>query len=155
MLCFRVTWKAYGTNQRETTSPPIDLSYRGHPCRWDSLSCLESAWGCFLFPDYFKGKEKTPEYQKFFFGHLDSFIKNHEKIYPRISSNYEKLSMNNFSTARMECFLCQEIEHCAVCPINAAFSGSPLGKIPSHMCEIQKIKIKEKRKFQEALKSLH
>ncbi len=107
----------------------------------------EEIWGCYLFPDYFIGKENTPEYQKFYFGTFEDFIENYKNVYPRISSNYTRLSMDNFSTSRMECFLCSELENCAVCPINASFSGSPLGKIPSYFCEIQKIKIKEKEKF--------
>jgi len=107
----------------------------------------EKIWGCFLFPDFFKGREKTLEYQKFYFGQLDNFIENHKNIYPRISSNYTHLSMDNFSTSTMRCFLCSELENCVVCPINAAFSGVPLGKIPDYICEIQKIKIKEKKKF--------
>jgi hypothetical protein len=59
--------------------------------------------------------------------------------------------MDNFSTSRLECFLCLELKRCAVCPINASFSGNPLGKIPSYFCEIQKIKIKEKEKFCRAI----
>jgi len=104
-------------------------------------------WGCYLFPDYFKGKEDSPEYQKFYFRHLDDFVENHKNIYPRISSNYTQLSMDNFSTSKMNCFLCEELENCAICPINAAFSGLPLGKIPQYACKIQKIIIREKKKF--------
>jgi len=107
----------------------------------------EAIWGCFPFPDYFKGKEKQPDYQKFYFGTLDNFIKNHNKIYPQVASNYSQLSMDNFSTPNMSCFLCPNLENCALCPVNASFSGLPLGKIPSFACEIQKIKIKEKEKF--------
>jgi hypothetical protein len=107
----------------------------------------EGIWGCFLFPDYFQGKENSAEYQKFYFGSLDDFIDNHKRIYPRIRSNYARLSMDNFSTPRLECFLCPELENCAICPINASFSGNPLGEIPPYMCKIQKIKIKEKEKF--------
>jgi len=107
----------------------------------------EKIWGCFLFPDYFKGKENSIEYKKFSFGDLANFIENHEKIYPLVSSNYAQLSMDNFSTPRKDCFLCSELENCAVCPINAAFSGGSLGRIPHYMCDIQKIKIKEKKKF--------
>jgi len=114
----------------------------------------EEIWGCFLFPDYFKGKENSPEYQKFYFGPLDKFIENHKSIYPRILSNYARLSMDNFSTSRLECFLCPELENCAVCPINAAFSGNPLGEIPSYMCKIQKIKIKEKEKFRREIQKI-
>jgi len=114
----------------------------------------EEIWGCCLFPDYFKGKENSPEYQKFYFGSLDDFIDNHKSIYPRILSNYAGLSMDNFSSSRLKCFLCPELENCAVCPINASFSGNPLGEIPSYLCKIQKIKIKEKEKFKREIQKI-
>lgn len=122
-------------------------------------------WGCYLFPDYFKGIGKDEDearggrkgepglgigpsnYKKFSFGSLENFIKNHRNIYPRILRNYSKLSMDNFSTSKMECFLCEELESCAVCPINAALSGARLGEIPDHICKINKIKTREKKKF--------
>ena len=104
-------------------------------------------WGCFLFADYFKGKENTPEYSKYFFGNLGDFIDNHEHIYPGISSNYAELKMDNFRTSKTECFLCKEYKNCAVCPINAALSGTPIGQIPDHICEIQKIITREKKLF--------
>ncbi len=114
----------------------------------------EKIWGCFLFPDYFKGKENSLEHKDFFFGTLDDFIEDHKNIFPRISSNYARLSMDNFSTSRMECFLCPELEKCTVCPINASFSGHSLGKIPFYLCEIQKIKIKEKEKFRQEIQKI-
>ena len=104
-------------------------------------------WGCFLFADYFKGKENTAEYSKYFFGNLGDFIDNHEHIYPGISSNYAELKMDNFRTSKTECFLCKEYKNCAVCPINAALSGTPIGQIPDHICEIHKIMIREKKLF--------
>jgi len=115
----------------------------------------EEIWGCFLFPDYFKGKENSPEYKKFYFGPLDDFIENHKSIYPRILTNYARLSMDNFSVSRLECFLCPELENCAVCPINASFSGHPLRKIPSYLCKIQKIKIKGKEKFRREIQKIY
>ncbi len=114
----------------------------------------EEIWGCFLFPDYFYGKENSPEYKKFYFGSLDNFVENHKSIYPRILANYAKLSMDNFSTPRLDCFLCTELEDCTVCPINASFSGNPLGEIPSYMCKIQKIKIKEKEKLRREIQKI-
>jgi hypothetical protein len=114
----------------------------------------EEIWGCFLFPDYFKGKEHSLEYQEFYFGALDDFIENHKNMYPRILSNYVRLSMDNFSTSRLECFLCPELENCAVCPINASFSGHSLGKIPSYLCKIQKMKIKEKENFRREIQKI-
>lgn len=108
-------------------------------------------WGCFLFTDYYKGKENSPEYSKFFFGDLDYFMKHHEKVYPQISSNYAQLRMDNFRTSRTECFLCKEYKTCAVCPINATLSGASLGQIPDHICEIQRIQIREKDEFRAKL----
>ena len=111
-------------------------------------------WGCYLFADYFRERENSPEYQKYFYGNLDDFIKNHQEIYPHITSNYSRLSMDNFCTSKMECFLCKEFKNCAICPINASLSGAPLGKIPDHICKIQKIKRREKEKFREELECI-
>lgn len=108
-------------------------------------------WGCFLFPGYFRGKERNPEYRKYFFGQLGELTKNHVKIIPRVRANYAWLSVDNFSTAQGPCLFCPELEACAVCPIAAALSGSPLGKIPRDICEIQKILNRERRKFKESL----
>lgn len=113
----------------------------------------EEIWGCQLFPDYSLRKEKSSESKKFFFGKLDDFIRNHEKTYRRIYSNYAALSTENYSTSIGDCFLCEEIEDCEICPVNAAFTGSPLMKIPAYVCEIQKIRIKEKRKFKKEISS--
>ena len=104
-------------------------------------------WGCFLFPDYFKGKANSPDFKKFFFGYLDDFIKNHRRIYPKISFSYSQFSMKNFSTSKRTCLFCSYLENCRVCPVNAAFSGSPLGQIPDYLCKIKRIQIKEKKKF--------
>ena len=106
-------------------------------------------WGCFLFADFFEGKGNTSEYSNYFFGDLEDFMRNHENIYPRISSNYAALRMDNFRTSRTECFLCREYKNCAVCPVNAALSGTPIGQIPDHICEIQKIITREKKLFKE------
>ncbi len=119
-----------------------------------AVSADGGIWGCDLFADYFKGKEKSSEYSKFYFGELDAFIKDHEKIYPRIFPNYSRLSMDNFSTPNMKCFLCQKLEDCSICPVNAAFSSGHLGKVPSYVCEIQNIKIDEIRKFKQELKEI-
>lgn len=109
-------------------------------------------WGCYLFPDYFKGKKESPEYKKYFLGDLTELIQDHQEIYPRILSNYSQLRQDNFQTPQMKCFLCRQVESCSVCPVNASLSGANLGKIPSFVCEIQKIKIQEKERFWEEIK---
>jgi sulfatase maturation enzyme AslB (radical SAM superfamily) len=111
----------------------------------------EQIWGCDLFADYFRGKEGLPECHDYFFGSLDTFSENHKKIYPRISSNYAKLSMDNFQTPHMKCLFCSNLESCTICPVAAAFSGNPIGEVPAYACEIQKIKSEEKEKFKSSL----
>ncbi len=112
-----------------------------------ALSPEEKLWGCYLFPDYFKGKEGTPEYEQYCFGELDSFIKNHERVYPEIRGNYSKLRMDYFSTSETSCRDCDELRECEVCPMDTALSGFSIGKIPGWTCEIKKIIRKEKEIF--------
>lgn len=116
-----------------------------------AITSEEHVWGCDLFADYFRGKEKSPEYNDFFFGGLDTFAKNHKKIYPGISANYANLAMDNFATPQRECLFCSNLEDCAVCPMVAALSGAPLGKIPPYICAIQKIRIEARQKFREEI----
>lgn len=108
-------------------------------------------WGCNLFHDYFKGKEEAPEYKKYCFGNLDSFIENHEKVYPEILANHADLRLDMFYTDSHACNRCVELRECWVCPMNAAFSSSVLGKIPDWLCKINKILRKEKKNFWEKL----
>ncbi len=119
-----------------------------------AVTSKEHIWGCDVFADYLGGKENSSEYQRYFFGSLDSFAKNHEKIFPRISSNYARLSMDHFRSAGMECLFCAQLEKCMVCPVAAAFAGSVIGEIPAFVCEIQKIRIREKQKFWEEIQRI-
>lgn len=104
-------------------------------------------WGCHLFLDCFNGKEKTQEYHKYCFGNLNSFIENHESIYPKILSNYSGLRMNHFYTPDTYCNLCEELEECRVCPLDNKLAGFPIREIPPWICEANKIFRKEKRLF--------
>lgn len=108
-------------------------------------------WGCDLFPDYFRGKKNSREYRKYFFGDFRTFSASYKDIYPRISSGYAALSMDQFSTPEGRCLFCPELGRCTVCPVHASFSGSPLGKIPSYACTVQKIRIRKKQKFQRTI----
>jgi sulfatase maturation enzyme AslB (radical SAM superfamily) len=104
-------------------------------------------WGCFLFADYFREKRKTSEFNKYYFGTLDDFIAGGQAAYSKILLNYSRLSMDNFKTKETDCFLCPELKFCQVCPISAAFSGLPIGRIPEHLCTIQRIKHEEIRRL--------
>ncbi len=111
-------------------------------------------WGCFLFPEYKPHCKDTHQPDEFFFGDLDTFIKNHKDIYPRVSSHYKQLSMDRFKTPHMDCFLCPYLEECGVCPVNISFTGYPLGEIPDYVCQIHKIKIQMDEKFLTEIKKI-
>lgn len=105
-------------------------------------------WGCYAFHDYFKGREENEEHGKYCFGDLDYFAENHETIYPRILSNYACLRMDNFQCGDSYCFVCGDIFNCRVCPVNAAYTSSVLGKIPGWICAINRIRVKAREEFQ-------
>jgi sulfatase maturation enzyme AslB (radical SAM superfamily) len=111
-------------------------------------------WGCHLFPDFFKGKEGTKEYTQFCFGTLDSFIKNHEKMYSDLMRDYANLRMDRFYTNERFCKDCSDLEDCWACPLDAAFSSSSVGKISDWACKIAKVFRKEKELFWEEIRPL-
>ena len=112
-----------------------------------ALSPDGKLWGCCLFLDYFNSRKDTRNFMKYCFGSLSSFVKNHERIYPSYLDNYAYLGMDHFSTPEGFCALCDELEDCAVCPVETLFAGSIMRKIPSWICQIRKITRKEKRQF--------
>lgn len=110
-------------------------------------------WGCHFFHEYLRGREGTPEYHMYCFGDLNSFIKNHERDYPKVLSNYSSLRMDFFYTSETFCIQCPELDGCVVCPMEAVFSSSIIGKISDWTCRIRKIVRKEKELFLEELKN--
>ncbi len=117
-----------------------------------SVDSGEKIWGCDLFGDYFQGKEHLPAYHDLYFGDLDSFARNHKKVFPKKSANYAKLTMDNFATPHRKCLFCPNLEKCTPCPVSAAFAGAPIGEIPPFVCAIQKIRISEQQRFWEKIR---
>ncbi len=110
-------------------------------------------WGCYLFPEHFKGKEGTREYQRYCFGDVDSFIENHERIYTEVMANYLNLCMDKFYTDDQACNQCLNLKECWTCPLDAAFSSSIIGKIPGWTCKIKKILRKKRELFWKELEA--
>lgn len=104
-------------------------------------------WGCYAFHDYFKDKETASDYPDYCFGDLDNFIDHYETIYPPILSHYARLRTDNFSCGDSYCFLCGDIFSCRVCPVNAAYATSQLGKVPAWECKINRIRAKMRDEF--------
>jgi len=112
-----------------------------------SISTNGEIWGCPLFSDYFERMRESSDRSKYCFGTLEEFSKDYEKKYSQVLQNYPELRMDYYSTPEMDCFLCPDVEYCSVCPISSSLSGFSLKKIPSYVCEIQKIKIHEILRF--------
>lgn len=104
-------------------------------------------WGCALFHEYYKQKEDNGWYRNYCFGTLDDMIRHHKKMFPEIVDNYKQLSMDNFHSEYARCFLCPEIEKCGVCPVSSAFVQDDPERVPSHICRINRIAIREKERF--------
>lgn len=110
-------------------------------------------WGCYIYADYFKEKKGTSEYEEYCFGTLDSFIEDHESFYSETLPNYSGLLMGCFYTPETSCMICDNVKECVVCPVEAAYSSSKIGKIPPWTCKIRRILIKERHFFWEEVES--
>jgi MoaA/NifB/PqqE/SkfB family radical SAM enzyme len=117
-------------------------------------------WGCFLFHDYYKGKENNPEYRDYSFGTLTGFITGHKTGYPGIVKNYSELRQDLFQVKKEKggendfCFLCEYMEGCVACPVNAAYSSGTMGVISCRNCELKKIQRDAQTHFRKELRSL-
>ncbi len=112
-------------------------------------------WGCFLFYDYFKTRKDNRhfQYQDYFLGPLTDFIADYETRYPEIMANYSQLRQDFFQVKGKGnfCFLCQDVEGCRVCPVNAAYSSGTLGRISCHHCKLIKIQEHARKNFHEKI----
>ena len=120
-----------------------------------ALAADGTLWGCFLFPQYFSGSKKIREAQKYCFGHVDTFITDYHKVYPRTIENYAALRMDNFFTPDGSCAMCDEVEECWVCPLAAALTSRKIGRIPALVCGGAKMWRREKRRLLEQFKKLN
>lgn len=136
-------------NYKEKPSKGIAVCYAGRD-RLD-LTADAKLWGCNLFADYFKGREKTEEYAKYCFGDLDSFIEHHDRVYPEILMNYLNLRMDKFYTSDTRCIDCENLFSCGACPVDNLFSCSDVYQISRWECEFKKIMKRDATLFWEEL----
>ena len=106
-------------------------------------------WGCTLFADYFKGKEKTDKYAEYCFGDLQSFVKQHKTIYPEVFKNYSNLRTDRFYTSDKPCKECSDLYFCGACPVDNLYFSSDIKEVAGWKCEIKKISRANKLLFWE------
>lgn len=112
-----------------------------------ALSAQGTLWGCVVFPHYRRGKYGTAGCPEFCFGDLDSFIENPRQIYAQKIALYSELRMDRFSTPERDCLMCDELEHCWLCPLAAGLTSGEIGKIAAESCQRARILRKGKRRF--------
>ncbi len=108
----------------------------------DRLALLpdRTVWGCCLFYDLLGHVPANPDYAKYCFGTLDKFISRPANTIAAIAANYAELHQDYFFSEKKElCGLCDDLEHCAVCPAVAALATGTLAVIPGWTCRIRKI----------------
>lgn len=121
-----------------------------------SVTTEGKVWGCSLFHDYFKTREDHPQYRDYAFGTLTDFIANYKTRFPEVLANYSGLRQDYFQVEREEtdfCFLCEEMEGCMVCPVNAAYSSGSLGKISCRKCELVKLQSNARKNFRRGIET--
>ncbi|HLP47766.1 MAG TPA: radical SAM protein, partial [Candidatus Kapabacteria bacterium] len=104
-LYYKRTGRIPVKNFRPTVSQP-GISRCGAGMDHMAVSPEGKVWGCFLFHDYFKSREKDPEYNEYSFGHLSDFSRDYKTIYPRLKVNYSELRQDFYQVEGSDCFLC-------------------------------------------------
>ncbi len=116
-----------------------------------TLSTDGKLWGCCFFNDFFRDKPERKGRLRYCFGDLEKFMEDHESIYPGIISNHDFLRMDYFFTPQEFCMMCEHVEDCVVCPLDAAFGSSVVGMIPLWVCRLRKLILEERNLFLEDL----
>jgi MoaA/NifB/PqqE/SkfB family radical SAM enzyme len=106
-----------------------------------------TVWGCFLLYDYFQAVGRSAESDSYCFGHLDAYILENKRARRRILENYVWLRPRPLRTPRSWCWLCPDRSHCRLCPVNAAFFSSGLGRVSSSACALSRALIRERTKL--------
>jgi sulfatase maturation enzyme AslB (radical SAM superfamily) len=119
-----------------------------------AVSPAEDLWGCFVFHPYFKHRQELQDFHSYSLGKLDDFIKDHEAVYRRAMFYYDALIQDYFFTDRQHCFLCEEVNSCRVCPVNAAYTTSSIGKISPWVCKLNRLQKKERKRFLQKLEQM-
>jgi len=131
--------------------PPGDVQKKNFMCFGGkdrlAVSPDEDVWGCYAFHDYLKHKEESEDFLNYSFGKLDDFIQNHETRYPGVLENYSNLRQRRFFTDEQFCFLCEEKDNCSVCPVRPAYITGLIGRLPTWICDLNKIEKKAKMRF--------
>ncbi len=110
-------------------------------------------WGCCLIYDYLHGRERKGAPSRYCFGELETFVADHERIYPQVLGHHRRFRMDNYFTADRYCAQCEDLTDCVVCPVDTILGDSLVGKIPRWVCGIRSIERESRNRFLKAVAS--
>jgi sulfatase maturation enzyme AslB (radical SAM superfamily) len=108
----------------------------------DRLALLpdRTVWGCYLFYDLLGHDPANPDYARYCFGELKEFIALPARALAARAASYAELRQDYFFSEKKKlCSLCDDLEHCAVCPAVAALATRIPGVIPGWTCRLKQI----------------
>lgn len=109
-----------------------------------AISPTGEIWGCYLFHDFFYKYPDHPDYQKYSLGNIHEFRLDNARHYDQLRQYY-------FAAGDIFCVNCGLIGECSVCPVTAALITNQIGCIPEYRCQIEGLKIKHRRIFQDLM----
>jgi sulfatase maturation enzyme AslB (radical SAM superfamily) len=124
-------------NFKENAKQGIFACFAGR----DRLALLpdRTVWGCYMFYDLLGHSRQNPDYAKYCYGKLEGFKAGFKTAFPAIAANYAELRQDYFFSQKKQlCSLCDDLEHCAVCPVTAALATGTLAVFPNWTCRIKK-----------------
>lgn len=121
----------------------------------DRLALLpdNTVWGCEIFHTLLGHDRDHPDYARYSFGTLTGFMAMKSAARAAVEANYKELRQDFFISEKGLCGLCDELEHCDVCPGTAALATGVLALFPSWTCQLKKISRREQEKLAAAPRS--
>lgn len=105
-----------------------------------SVSPDGEVWGCYLARDFFFRYPDHPRIQDF-------RMSRDGKLVTRNAKNYQDLKQCHFTVGEKFCINCPLVDDCAICPFTASLISGEIGIIPRHLCRLEKITIKHRRRI--------
>ena len=135
-------WRKTGKIQLENFKDPDRKGVFSCSAGRDRLALLpdRTVWGCYLFYDLLGHDPANPDYARYCFGELKEFIALPARALAARAASYAELRQDYFFSEKKKlCSLCDDLEHCAVCPAVAALATRIPGVIPGWTCRLKQI----------------
>jgi radical SAM protein with 4Fe4S-binding SPASM domain len=104
-------------------------------------------WGCRFFADFFAENPGHRESDQYCFGDIEELEKRSDHQNRTTWKTYRRLRQDGFSSEHIACRECDRLLSCRTCPAAAAFAAGDIGRVPTWMCDINRLWREEVGKF--------